>query len=94
MQSLPSGFVAAGSARPVSRPSPHCVCFRMLAVAMRPSAAHMDLQSLEVQAVPLAALGGVWRRGKAQQANGNAAHASTGLHFHWLAARHLGIVCV
>ena len=65
MQSLPSGFVAAGSARPVSRPSPHCVCFRMLAVAMRPSAAHMDLQSLEVQAVPLAALGGVWRRGKA-----------------------------
>ena len=63
MQSLPSGFVAAGSARPVSRPSPHCVCFRMLAVAMRPSAAHMDLQSLEVQAVPLAALGGVWRRG-------------------------------
>ena len=65
MQSMPSGFVAAGSARPVSRPSPHCVCFRMLAVAMRPAAAHMDLQSLEVQAVPLAALGGVWTRGKA-----------------------------
>ena len=62
MQSLPSGFVAAGSARPVSRPSPHCVCFRMLAVAMRPSAAHMDLQSLEVQAVPLAALGRVETR--------------------------------
>ena len=42
----------------------------MLAVAMRPSAAHMDLQSLEVQAVPLAALGGVWRRGKATPALG------------------------
>ena len=61
-QSLPSGFVAAGSARPVSRPSPHCVCFRILAVAVPPAAAHMVRPSLKVHAVPLAALGRVETR--------------------------------
>ena len=62
MQSMPSGFVAAGSARPVSRPSQHCVCFRILAVAVPPAAAHMVRPSLKVHAVPLAALGRVETR--------------------------------